>query len=359
MCSAKNDDRGVANLHSKDSRPVEQQEPYFFAHISDLHLSDLSNVRATALFNKRFMGYLSWRSHRRHEHRKEVLDALMTDLHRIGPRHIVITGDLTHLGLPEEFGEAADWLSRLGPPSRVSVIPGNHEAYIRTRWAETLAGWLPYMCSDDPQLANREQVFPSLRIRGAVAFIGVTTASPSPPFMATGRLGGSQLRALDGLLTHLQSSGLFRVLLIHHPPLQETSGWRKRLLDSSGLREILKSRSVDLVLHGHTHRRAIGWLNLPQGGATPVIGVPSGSAMGLKPGRGAGYNLYSVRRGVDRWALEISMRNYDPEAGEFVAAGGLSPDPSKQQQREHEGNGDRSQGGDDGAEVKHQSEIGQ
>ena len=39
--------------------------------------------------------------------------------------------------------------------------------------------------------------FPFVRRRGPLALIGVSSAVPTPPLMATGRLGRAQLDALD------------------------------------------------------------------------------------------------------------------------------------------------------------------
>jgi 3',5'-cyclic AMP phosphodiesterase CpdA len=87
-----------------------------FVHLSDLHLTSLAGVSARELFSKRFLGYLSWRRRRRLEHRRERLDALVADFAGGGAPEIVITGDLTHIGLEREFRAAADWLAALAPP---------------------------------------------------------------------------------------------------------------------------------------------------------------------------------------------------------------------------------------------------
>ena len=100
----------------------------YFAHLSDPHLTSLDGVRWRQLLNKRVLGYLSWRRRRRAEHRSEVLDVLLEDLGTTRPEHIVITGDLTHTGLPDEFHQARLWLDRLGAAERVTVVPGNHDA---------------------------------------------------------------------------------------------------------------------------------------------------------------------------------------------------------------------------------------
>ena len=90
--------------------------PQRFAQISDPHLSSLETVNATDLLNKRALGYLSWRRKRRFEHRVEVLQALQGDLDLDELDQLLITGDLTHIGLPSEFRQASQWLRGLGSP---------------------------------------------------------------------------------------------------------------------------------------------------------------------------------------------------------------------------------------------------
>ena len=77
--------------------------PQRFAQLSDPHLSSLDAVRPRDLLGKRALGYLSWRHKRRFEHRREVLDALERDLAGTQFDQMLVTGDLTHIGLPEEF----------------------------------------------------------------------------------------------------------------------------------------------------------------------------------------------------------------------------------------------------------------
>ncbi len=52
-----------------------------------------------------------------------------------------------------------------------------------------------------------------------MALIGLCSAVPTPPFVASGRLGREQLDAFEGELRALSNEGLARVVLIHHPPL--------------------------------------------------------------------------------------------------------------------------------------------
>jgi 3',5'-cyclic AMP phosphodiesterase CpdA len=178
---------------------------FTLAHISDPHLGPLPPVRAADLLNKRFFGYLSWVRRRRALHRPEVLAALAGDLATFAPDHLVVTGDLTNIALPEEFTQVAAWLEGLGSPEAVTAIPGNHDAYVAVPWEDSLAKWQAFMTSDPgaviaggPEAAPAE-VFPIVRYRGPLALIGLSSAQPTPLFCAHGTLGEAQLARLGPL----------------------------------------------------------------------------------------------------------------------------------------------------------------
>ena len=233
-----------------------------------------------------------------------------------------MTGDLTHLGLPQEFREAAAWLARLGRPEGVTVVPGNHDAYAGESWRDTFAQWSDYLQGDgagtDTQAGD---AFPSLRIRREVALIGLSSARPSAPFLATGRLGEGQLSRLERILEQTAGAGLFRVVLLHHPPAPHTVRWRKSLRDGAALRELLARHGVELVLHGHAHFSAAAYLDAPRR-RNLAIGVPSASAIGSKAERHATYHVYRIQRGATGWRLRVSVRAYSPDSGRFVADDG-------------------------------------
>ncbi len=289
-----------------------------FAQISDPHLSSLDAVRWRELCNKRVLGYLSWRRKRRFEHRAEVLDSLRQDLEECALDQLLVTGDLTHIGLPREFREARDWLQSLGDPGQVAVVPGNHDAYVAADWDATFALWRDYMGSDGGPAAPGS-LFPNLRVRGQIAFIGLSTACPKPPLLATGTAGAEQLERLPGLLLESARKRLFRVVYLHHSPLPGDERWRKRLTDAPALRDALVEHGAELVLHGHGHRASIATLETRHGPA-PVVAVPSASALGLHGREPAQYNRYRVAGGNGDWRLQIESRRYARECARFVAA---------------------------------------
>ena len=288
-----------------------------FAQISDPHLSSLAAVQPADLRGKRVLGYISWQRRRRFEHRREVLAALQRDLGRFHFDQLLVTGDLTHVGLPQEFREAREWLERLGEPAAVAVVPGNHDAYVGADWGETFELWRDYMASDAPD-TGRGEPFPSLRVRGEVAFVGISTACPKPPLMATGTAGARQLAQLRELLADAARKRLFRVVYLHHSPLPGDERWRKRLTDAPALRDVLVEEGAEMIVHGHGHRGSLTEVETCHGPA-PVIAVPSASALGLHGADRAHYNHYTVAGSGEGWRLEIETRGYDPGSRRFSA----------------------------------------
>ncbi|MGD8843317.1 MAG: metallophosphoesterase, partial [Gammaproteobacteria bacterium] len=114
--------------------------------------------------------------------------------------------------------------------------------------------------------------------------------------------------------------GLFRLVLIHHPPRVEDEKWRKRLRDGRDLCAILADAGAELVLHGHGHYFAEARVSSARGDI-PVFGIPSASAVGHKPGRTAQYRLYRVRRCAENWAVQIDVREYRADLQRFVPRG--------------------------------------
>jgi 3',5'-cyclic AMP phosphodiesterase CpdA len=277
---------------------------FSLAHLSDPHLPPLPSPRLSELAGKRALGYLNWKRNRHRFHRRDVVDVLISDLQAQVPDHIAITGDLVNLALDAEFAPALAWLESIGPPERVTVVPGNHDAYVRATGHLFTESWASYLAGDDG--SKHDAVFPALRRRGPLALIGVSSAVPTSPLMATGWLGRSQMDALERMLAALASEQVFRILLIHHP--LRSSARAKRLTDSSELLALLKQYGVELVLHGHDHVHSTIWIDGPAK-QIPAIGVPSASAVAHGDYPHAAYNLFSIARDGDGWRCEQTVRS--------------------------------------------------
>lgn len=295
---------------------------FALAHLSDPHLSDWSVERPAALANKRVTGWLSWRVNRHRIHLAHVLELLMADIADQPVDHIAVTGDLVNISLPQEFENAARWLGRLGPADKVTVIPGNHDAYVRVPQSEGMGHWRDYMTDLDwdrgESTAATADSFPFVRRIGPLALIGLSSAVPTPPFFASGTVGQAQLVALRDILTRLGAEGAFRVVLIHHPPLYDKGHRRKALTDAREFGEVVRAAGAELVLHGHMHMATLGHI-----GETPVIGVPSASALRWHRKDAAAYNLYRIQRAEDAWKVAVQVRGLGSDQEHFAANGGF------------------------------------
>lgn len=276
------------------------------AHISDPHLPLPVTVPLREVLNKRLLGLLSWRTKRHRRHRPEILARLISDMQEHAPDLVMVSGDLTNLGLDSEYRAARHWLDALGDPARVMTIPGNHEALVTGSWDKGAAQWQPYWQGDAaPESADVTCAFPVLRRRGALALIGISSAVVSPPGFAVGEVGAAQRDRLAVLLRQTREEGLFRLMMIHHPPLLGTVSPRKHLRDHVEFCALLEREGVEMVLHGHSHRSH--HQSLPtRDGPAPVIGVPSASSMHHEP---AAYNLYRITQSADGWEVELSARH--------------------------------------------------
>ncbi len=259
------------------------------AHISDPHLPPPAlPFRWRDLASKRVLSQFAWRRKRR-RHRREVLDVLIADIRAQGMDHLAITGDVTNFATPEEFTAARSWLQTLGDPSAVTLSPGNHDALTAEDLPDHFAAWAPW-------LGDAGGGFPYLRVRGAIAILNLSTAVRTGVHLAQGALGEDQLRRAGELLRETGVDGLYRVILIHHPPVAGLVSARKALRDLGAFQSLLQEVGADLVLHGHAHETLLSSVPGP-GAPIPVMGVPSASTpAGLAHDQAARWNAIEVTR---------------------------------------------------------------
>lgn len=270
------------------------------AHLSDPHLTSLEGVDARSLMNKRLFGYLSWRRRRRRVHQTTVLDAVTADIAVHAPEQILVSGDLTHVGLPQECRAAARWLAGVADPSRLRLVPGNHDRYVNAPWDDTLGHWSAYL--ERPGAP----AWPRTWSQGDVCVIGIDCATPSGLFMATGTVGEAQIEGLGEALRAAAARGQFRLVMLHHSPLPDGHVWRKRLTDAAQLIRVIQAHGAELIVHGHGHQEAaaqIAWGSR----RCHVLSVPSASY--AVSGR-AGWNLLGIARGEGTWRIDVTARRW-------------------------------------------------
>lgn len=288
---------------------------FTLAHFSDPHIAPLPAPRFNELLSKRITGYVNYRRNRKGALTGSVLDDLLSDLKQQSPDHIALTGDLVNIALDEEISNAKAWLETVGPGDKVSLVPGNHDAYVVGALEKAMQAWKPYFQGDNATM-KEAVTFPYVRKRGALAIIALSTALPTPPFMATGTLGKTQIEQASEKLKAVSGDKCFRVVLIHHPPFVENGRWFKRLTDHANFTAMIAQCGADLILHGHTHRRNVTQINGPDG-SVPVVGVPSASSGLSGKHEASRYNLFNIERSNNKWQCLHIERGITP-SGRFA-----------------------------------------
>jgi 3',5'-cyclic AMP phosphodiesterase CpdA len=286
------------------------------AHVTDPHFRGFAGASIGDFVGKRnvkrFAGAVNLVVNRTRKHKMELLRALLGDLRGQAVDHLALTGDLSNVSLEGEFREALRWIQATGAaPEAVTVIPGNHDAYVpavvQSRIFERLFG--AYQTGD---VSTGGEPYPFVRLRGDVALVGVTSCVPTGDLGAWGEVGAAQLARLEAALVAPELAFKTRVVLIHHPPVLIKEGEHRNLKDRAALAAVLARAGADLVLHGHDHADERATLEGPAGAKIPVVGAGSASYAG-GPDRRSRYNVYEI----DGRSITCVIRAHDEASDTF------------------------------------------
>jgi 3',5'-cyclic AMP phosphodiesterase CpdA len=281
------------------------------AHVTDPHFRSArggQGIRAGELWGKRAVGYVNLVVNRVRKHKMDLLEDLRLDLRAQAPDHLAVTGDLSNIAVTAEWRSALAWLDLSGvAPDAISVIPGNHDAYVpkvlATREFEHL--FAPYQTSDLDRQGDAESAhYPFVQIREPLALIGVSSAVATGDLGAWGEIGEAQLARLETILRAPELAALTRVVLVHHPPVVHKDGEHRNLRDRDAFAQVLARAGADLVLHGHDHEDQRAELPGPDGRPIPVIGAGSASYTG-GPERRARYSVYEFEGRSITWVSRV------------------------------------------------------
>jgi 3',5'-cyclic AMP phosphodiesterase CpdA len=286
------------------------------AHLSDPHVGPILKPRLRELAGKRLTGYINYRRGRHLIHDMAMLERITVDLLEQKPDHVALTGDLVNIGLESEFVTAQRYVERVGPPDFVSVIPGNHDAYVRSSFRYMAATASPWMANDGAQAAT----FPYIRRRKGVALVGLSSGVPTAPLLASGLLGETQVAAFAKMLRELRAEGAPRVVMIHHPPVVNGASFGRGLRDAHAFEAAIRAEGAELVIHGHNHRQSVRRIKGPDGDV-PVVGVASASAVPGSPKHMAQWHLYEIsgKAGAAKVTMKVRGLLASGAIGDVVA----------------------------------------
>jgi 3',5'-cyclic AMP phosphodiesterase CpdA len=272
------------------------------AHCSDLHLLSHDGAGWLKLANKRWIGAANLMTNRSRHYHVAAFEHMIDDLNAEGIDHVLCTGDVTNLALEQEFQFARGMFDRLAAgPANVTVIPGNHDAYVAEGVGLFATIFGPYHATDPgwewPASEDPDDQWPIVRVRGELALIGMTTSRATPWFTAYGTIGDVQLARVRQVLADPRLAGKTRVVAIHHPPAGKAAANKIRgLRDYREFAQVIGEVGADLIVHGHEHRDMTEELAGPAG-PVPVRGIASGTYEHDKPHRTARYRVFEIERG--------------------------------------------------------------
>ena len=191
---------------------------------------------------------------------EEMNGAIVDEMSALAPDAVIVKGDLTDTGRPEEYEAFLGCFGRLG--ARMHHVRGNHDAM------------------RDPGLARQNAPY-------AVTLDGVTLAvlDTTVPGRVGGALGADQLAWLDDLAGATVDPVL---VFAHHPALHHDPDYGIRAEDHDALVEVLVRReNVAGYLAGHTHSNHV--VRDPRARGIPCAEVACAKDY---PGAWAEYRIY-------------------------------------------------------------------
>ena len=179
-------------------------------------------------------------------HHPDAVEAATAYAHATPHDLVILSGDITQSGLPEEFTAVAAWIERL--PKPVVVCPGNHDTTYYNVLMRIIRPWGRYEHWIGPTQDVAHQS-PGLTVRTLNTARGIQMR----------RNWSKGLADLDdfnraGAALNQAPPACLRVLVCHHP-LMEVLGEpiTAEVRRGKAAAAILAEHQVDLVVTGHLH----------------------------------------------------------------------------------------------------------
>ena len=248
-----------------------------FVHISDIHISAMPGSMA-AWFDKRALGILNFQLFRRQFMRYAYLERARSVIGNLEPDWLVITGDLTCTGSPEEFAQALESLHALrggATPTPCIYVPGNHDAYVRDgRCAEALrkaffalndGRWTLDADSHSAPGLGMPKSSPTVSVAAplpaeltlpGLSVLVLNECRPTLPWLSSGALSPAARDRFGEWVSRPRKPGEKRMIIGHYPCRQANGrrfDWRRRLDDDQLLQTAFAAGQIDVALCGHCH----------------------------------------------------------------------------------------------------------
>lgn len=180
------------------------------------------------------------------EHRRACAAAL-DYAHASPPDLVLITGDITQQGFPDEFTAAGDWIRRMPEPT--FVIVGNHDVPYWSLAARLFHPWRAFEKATGHPAHDHQFLSPNLMVRGVVTARGWQARTN----WSKGVIDLDQTRRAAAALRQAPV-GALRVLACHHPLIEMIgTPMTGDVLRGDQAALIFAEAGVDLIATGHVH----------------------------------------------------------------------------------------------------------
>lgn len=194
------------------------RDHYLIAQISDVHFGD-----------------------RRHD--PALVSGCLERLREAAPDIVLVAGDLTAEGYPEEYEQVLRFFDQL--PAPWLAVPGNHD--------ERNVGWRIYEREIGERWHIQEVPFDVPSSARNCTRMRIVSCDSAEPDLDDGELGRVRHRWITEGFDDAQDE--FRVVMLHHHlvAVPNTGRERNTLSDAGDVLEVLGNAGIDLVLAGHKH----------------------------------------------------------------------------------------------------------
>jgi 3',5'-cyclic AMP phosphodiesterase CpdA len=175
----------------------------------------------------------------RTRYREELLRTAIEEVNADEPDLVVVAGDLTDDGYPDQYPLAARELGALACP-RIVRVPGNHDA--------RNVGYLRY----EDAFGARDS---RLQLNCGGVEVALVAVDSSKPDLDEGEIGREHYGWIE---EGFAGEAELRIFVCHHHlvPVPGTGRERNQVLDAGDVLSLLRQCGVDLVLSGHRHGRS-------------------------------------------------------------------------------------------------------
>ena len=237
------------------------------------------------------VGYVNWQRNRRH--------FLHDGVHRRDRRRH--QGDTRPIISPSP-ATSSTWRStarsswpgsgwrRSGPPHDVSVVPGNHDAYVPGAFDKVCRAWGAWMTRRRARRAGRPpRLSLSARAGQRRADRRVHRRAPPRRSWPTASFARTRRSGWAACSDEAAKRGLFRVVMIHHPPVRSAVPQHKRLFGIGNFQKtVLQARRRTGAARPFARCRRCYWIGGKSSSQVPVVGVAAaGQAVGGSHAGGA------------------------------------------------------------------------